>query len=206
MKRKLQIMVLMLLGIVLSINQVWGTDSYVYKLVESALSDWRGDYLIAYSGSVFMDGSLAGGTGGVGKAQTHVNPSTNLSSDGKTIAQTWGDSHYVTIEAIDESDLNKGYVIKSHSSTTPYFYQTSNANGMACTATKATAASYPITINFVSSSDIQIKLGGSAAGAILHYNSNAGSSGEMFRYYKNGGQQKVYLYKKTSNGSGNTCV
>lgn len=176
-----------------------GSVSHDYKLVEASLSDWRGDYLIAYSDNVFMDGSLNGGTGGVGKAQTHVAPGTSLSSDKKTVAQAWGDQHYVTIEAINDSDLSKGYVIKSHyagTSATPYFYQTSNANGMACTATKTTAANYPITVDFVSSSDIQLKLGGSAAGAILHYNANSGSSGEMFRYYKNGSQSKVYLYKK----------
>ncbi len=174
----------------LSVNQVWGS----YNLVEATLSDWRGDYLIAYSSTVFMDGSLAGGTSGVGKAQTHVSPGSALS--GNTITDAWGDEHYVTIEAIDDNDLSKGYVIKSHSTTTPYFYQTSNANGMACTATKNTAANYPITITFNSSSNISLALGGSAAGAVLHYNTNTGSSGEMFRYYKNGGQSAIYLYKK----------
>ena len=109
-----------------------------YEKVTSALTDWRGDYLIAYSDEVFMDGSLAGGTNGVGKAQTHVSPESALS--GNTISAAWGDEHYVTIEAIDDADLTKGYVIKSHSTTTPYFYQTTNDNGMACTANKSTAA------------------------------------------------------------------
>lgn len=172
----------------------WKAKDYV--LVEEALEDWRGDYLVAYSDNVFMDGSLEGGKNGVGKAQTHVAPEDNLSADKKTVSLSWGDEHYVTIEAIDDEDLSKGYVIKSHSSTTPYFYQTTNANGMACTATKGTAAGYPITIEFTSSSDIKLKLGGGATGAVLRYNNTSGSTGEMFRYYKNGGQSPIYLYKK----------
>ncbi|MGM9781362.1 MAG: fimbrillin family protein [Candidatus Cryptobacteroides sp.] len=179
-----------------------GAIAYDYKLVESALADWRGDYLIAYSSTVFMDGSLAGGDKGVGKAQTHVNPGTSLSSDGKTVSEEWGNSHYVTIEAIDDADLSKGYVIKSHSSTTPYFYQSANSNGMKGTDNKSTAASYPIKIVFNSSSDIRINLGGGAAGAALRYNSVTGSTGEMFRFYKDAATQEkqkpIYLYKKAN--------
>ena len=169
-----------------------------YNKVTSALSDWRGDYLIAYSDTVFMDGSLDGGTGGVGKAQTHVAPGDAISSDGTTITQEWGDKHYVTLEAINDKDLSEGYVIKSHSTTTPYFYQTGNNNGMESTENKPTAAKYPITVTFNSENDIDIALGGSAKGAILHYNDNEGATGEMFRFYKNGGQKAIYLYKKVN--------
>lgn len=182
-------------SIEISVSQLTGV-SHDYKLVESSLTDWRGDYLIAYSDDVFMDGSLEGGKNGVGKAQSHVAPGSNLSADKKTVSESWGDAHYVTIEAIDDSDLSKGYVIKSHSTTTPYFYQTSNSNGMSGTATKNTAAAYPITVTFNSSSDIDLALGGNATGAVLHYNNTSGSTGEMFRYYKNGGQSAIYLYKK----------
>ena len=187
--------------VVVSVEQA-GAIALDYKLVESALTDWRGDYLIAYSSTVFMDGSLEGGTGGVGKAQSHVGPGTSLSSDGKTVSEEWGNAHYVTLEAIDDADLSKGYVIKSHSTTTPYFYQTSNKNGMSGTANKSTAASYPISIVFNSSSDIRINLGGAAAGAALRYNNTEGISGEMFRFYKDAAnqdkQQPVYLYKKAN--------
>lgn len=172
-------------------------EEAVYAKVTSSLSDWRGDYLIAYSESVFMDGSLQGGKEGVGKAQSHVDPSTHLSTDGKSVDTEWGDEHYVTIEAINGSDLSKGYVIKSHSDTTPYFYQTSNSNGMAATDNKSTAANYPISVVFNDENDIDIALGGSATGAILHYNKTTGSTGEMFRFYKDGGQQNIYLYKRT---------
>ena len=108
------------------------------------------------------------------------------------VSGDWGDKYYVTIEAIDNNDLSKGYVIKSHSTTTPYFYYTKNDNGMSGTATKSTAASYPITVTFESSSNVKLGLGGKATGAILRYNTSA----KIFRYYKKGSQSAVYLYKK----------
>lgn len=174
-----------------------GSGSIAYHKVTTDLDDWRGDYLIAYSDEIFMDGSLEGGTNGVGKAQSHVNPTNSLS--GNTILAEWGDKYYVTLEAIDDSDLSKGYVIKSHSDTTPYFYHTRNdKNGMSGTDNKATAATYPISVIFNDENDIDIALGGNAAGAILHYNNDA-STGDMFRFYKDGGQQNIYLYKKDAN-------
>ncbi|MCQ2114270.1 MAG: Ig-like domain-containing protein [Bacteroidaceae bacterium] len=172
-----------------------GEDAY--QKVTKAQEDWRGNYLIAYSNDVFMDGSLAGGTSGVGAANSSVAPGGALSEDKSTVTVAWGDEHYVTIEAINDEDLSGGYVIKSHSTTTPYFYQTKNENGMVATDKKETAAVYPITITFNNASDIAIALGGGAAGAILHY--NATNTGNMFRFYKNGGQSSIYLYKFTSN-------
>lgn len=171
-----------------------------YEKVTSALTDWRGDYLIAYSDEVFMNGSLAGGTDGVGAANSSVAPETALTAN--TITAAWGDQYYVTIEAIDDNDLSKGYVIKSHSETTPYFYQTSNTNGMANTNNKTTAAAYPINIVFNNENDIDIALGGAAIGAVLHY--NATGTGHMFRFYKNGAQENIYLYKKAAGTPGTT--
>lgn len=167
-----------------------------YHLVESDLADWRGHYLVAYSDEVFMDGSLPGGTDGVGKASSSINLAGALSTDKKTITAEWGDNHYITIEAIDDSDLSKGYVIKTHSEITPYFYNTKNENGMSATANKSTAAAYPITIEFTNSSDVKIKLGGNASGSVLRYNTT--DNGKMFRYYKNCSQSAIYLYKKAS--------
>ena len=174
----------------------------VYKRVIADQSDWRGDYLIAYKKTVFMNGSLIGGKEGVGKTQTYVSPGMACSSDEMTVTATWGDKYYVTIEAIDDADLSKGYVIKSHNQSTPYFYHTSNSDGMSGTDNKKTAAKYPISVIFNSDSDIDIALGGDATGAVLHYNAIVGTSGEMFRFYKDGGQENVYLYKK-NNG---TCT
>lgn len=170
-----------------------------YVLVESALEDWTGDYLIAYSDDVFADGR-SGGTAGLGKAQSHVDPNEALSTDKKTVAAAWGDTYHVTLE--ESSENSKTYVLKTQDGN--YNYQSSNTNGLASTENKNTAATYPISVNFNSSEDISLALGGNAAGAVLHYNANAGSSGEMFRFYKNGGQQPIYLYKKSATTGGAT--
>ncbi len=172
-----------------------GAIAYDYKLVESALADWRGDYLIAYSSTVFMDGSLPGGksTGQVGGSGAKANPGTALSADGKTVSEEWGNEHYLTIEAIDDKDLSKGYVLKTHSTTNPYIYVSSKNSGMTGTATKSTAAKYPIFITFNASNDVLIVLSGTADGMALRYNTSG-----FFRYYSKDTQQPIYLYKKAN--------
>ena len=166
-----------------------GGGSGDYELVEEDLgTDWAGDYLIAYGGATFADGRVGGtGTGGMGASGISVDPSTNLS--GKVVAATWGDSYYVTLEEI--SSGSNTYLLKTQDDN--YNYQSSNSNGLASTATRATAASYPISVTFTSSADIKLCLGGEAAGAVFRYNPSG-----YFRFYKNCGQEAVYLYKKTS--------
>ena len=153
---------------------------YSYHLVESSQADWRGDYLIAYSSTIFADGRT-GGTDGIGANGTFANPSTSLS--GKVVAGAWGDTYNVTIEAINDSKLSDGYLMKTKDGK--YNYQTTNSNGLAATDTRATAANYPLSITFNSSSDIDIA---NSAGAQFHY--NTGDDG-YFRFYKNGGQSEV---------------
>ena len=163
-----------------------------YNLVESALSDWRGQYLIAYSSSVFADGRVGGTSGdGIGVDGKKAVPDEKLS--GKVVDGTWGDTYYVTLEAINDANLSSGYVLKTQDGQ--YNYWTNNtANGVSVTSGKSTAASYPITVTFTSSSDVRLGLGGEASGSVFRY--NTGSSG-YFRFYKNGGQNAVYLYKRT---------
>ena len=160
----------------------------VYRLVESDQTDWRGDYLIACDDETFADGRI-GGTDGLGKQNTSVNPEGNL--DGKEVNATWGDLYNVTIEAIDETDLTAGYLLKTKDGK--YNYQTSNTNGLSSTETRATATNYPLSITFNSSSDIDISI---SDGAVFHYNPQG-----YFRFYKSGGQSEVYLYKKVSSTS-----
>lgn len=160
---------------------------YSYRLVESSQADWRGDYLIAYSSTIFADGRV-GGTSGMGANGGSVNPGTKLS--GKVVDVTWGDTYNVTIEAINDSKLSDGYLLKTKDGK--YNYQTSNANGLASTDNRATAVPYPLSVTFNSSSDIDIA---NSAGAQFHY--NAADDG-YFRFYKDGGQNNVYLYKKTT--------
>lgn len=162
-------------------------DAYI--LVESDRTDWSGKYLIAANDSTFANGAIGGkdADGAIGKAQTHVDPKDNLSADKKTISKAWGDQYYVSLDTIAKG----GYVLKTQDGM--YNYQTSNANGLAASDKKATAAQYPISVVFNAADDIDLALGGSAKGAIFHYNKNSGS--EMFRFYKDGGQNAVYLYR-----------
>ena len=171
-----------------------GGEAGDYEKVTSSLSDWRGQYLVAYSTTKIMDGSLSGGTtaGSIGYNETAVDATSAIS--GSAISAAWGNQHYVIIEAIDDEDLSKGYVIKSHSETTPYIYRNTNSNGLDATANKETAAKYPLTIKFNSESNIAIS---SSAGPTLHWNNNDGAyGGQVFRFYKNAGQENIYLYKK----------
>lgn len=157
-----------------------------YNLVETDQSDWRGDYLIAYSSTIFADGCV-GGTDGLGKQNTKVSPGNKL--NGTVVDATWGDTYNVTLEAINNTDLSKGYLLKTKDGK--YNYYTSNNNGLSSSINSATAAAYPISVTFTSSADVKLKLGGNATGAVFRYNTDG-----FFRFYKNGGQNAVYLYKK----------
>ncbi len=164
----------------------------VYKLVEADQADWRGQYLIAYNSTTFADGRK-GGTGGtdtdgMGKQNVKANPDDKLT--GKEVDGAWGDTYCVTIEAVDDSKLSSGYLLKTQDGQ--YNYQTSNSNGLPASNNRATALTYPLSITFNSSSDIDIAI---EAGAEFHYNASG-----YFRFYGNGGQENVYLYKRTQTG------
>ena len=164
------------------------SGEYSYHLVEADQADWRGDYLIAYDSETFANGK-ASGTSGIGDASTVQDPKTKLS--GNVVDATWGDEYYVTLEAKDDEDLSKGYVLKTQDGY--YNYQTGNTNGIGGTSkNKATAANYPITVKYVSSAEINLEL---SSGPVFRYNTGSG----FFRYYKStsyASQGKVYLYKR----------
>lgn len=166
-----------------------GGESSNYEKVTAALADWSGDYLIAYNNTTFADGRT-GGTSGMGAQNKKVDLSSNISNN--AIPASVGDQYNVTLEAV-----SGGYVLKTKDGN--YNYQSSNANGLATTKTIATAASYAINVTFTSENDIKLALTGSAAGAVFRYNTQG-----YFRFYKNGGQSAVYLYKKTSGGGSTT--
>jgi len=157
-----------------------------YRLVTENLDNWAGNYLIAYHSAMFADGRI-GGTeiGAIGAQNTAINPGSKL--HGEVVDIDWGDLYNVTLEEISEG--SNTYVLKTKDGK--YNYQASNNNGCNATNNKNTAASYPITVNFISSSNIALALGGNAIGAVFHYNTDG-----YFRYYKNGGQQPIYLYKR----------
>lgn len=159
-----------------------------YVKVTEELTDWSGEYLIAYSDDTFADGRIGGtGENGIGALNVSVDLSSHISNN--TISRSIGDSYKVTLEEISEG--SKTYVLKTQDGK--YNYQTSNNNGLLATENKETAASYPISVTFTSENDIKLCLGGNATGAVFSYNTSG-----YFRYYKNGGQNAVYLYKKVS--------
>lgn len=154
-----------------------------YELVTENQSDWSGDYLIAYSEYVFADGRVGGTTGsGMGVQNVKVDPEDNL--DGTTVAASWGDQYNVTLEKVSKDSGTYLMLTKDGK----YNYQTANSNGLAVTENRTTAEDHPITINFVSSKDVQLIVHDAC---IFHYNTQG-----YFRFYKNGGQSPVYLYKK----------
>lgn len=154
-----------------------------YNLVTSALDDWSGDYLIAYNNETFADGTI-GGEDGIGKLKNKVDLSSYIS--GSTIPATEGDKYNVTLEAV-----TGGYVLKTKDGKYNY-YTTNESNGISV-STKNTADDYPITVKFVSQEEINLCLTGKAVGSVLRYNTTG-----YFRFYKNGGQEPVHLYKKAS--------
>lgn len=162
---------------------VSGANSY--QLVEADQDDWRGDYLIAYSSTVFANGKTYG-TSGLGSS---VNPTTDL--NGKVVNASWGDKYYVTLEAVDDDNLSDGYVLKTQDGY--YNYQTSDANGLSgYSSNKSTAANHAITVNYVSSEEINLTLN---HGNVFRYNTSISG----FRFYKSAtytNQAAVYLYKK----------
>ncbi len=154
-----------------------------YNLVTSVLDDWSGDYLIAYSDQIFANGKI-GGKDGIGAAGEKVDLSSYITNN--TIPAAEGDKYKVSLEAI-----NGGYLLKTQDGQ--YNYQSSNTNGLETTTNKNTATNYKLSVNFVSFEEINLCLSGNAEGAIFQYNTDQQG---YFRFYKNGGQQPVYLYKK----------
>ncbi len=164
-----------------------GTGNYLLVDSDPGAANWAGDYLIAYDNETFADGRIGGtGSGGMGEQYTSVNPGGNLS--GTTVDGTWGDTYNVTISKIGSSNT---YLLQTKDGK--YNYQTSNNNGLASTANLSTADDYPLTIEFISSSNIEISV---PAGPVFHYNTQ-----DFFRFYKSGGQENVYLYKKDGGGT-----
>ena len=152
-----------------------------YVRVTAALGDWSGDYLIAYNDQTFANGST-GGTSGMGAEGNKQDLSSHINNN--TIPASIGDLYNVTLVAIEG-----GYVLQTKDNK--YNYQSSNTNGLAVTDNIETAKKHPLTVTFNNENDIAIA---HSHGAIFHYNKNPNG---YFRFYKDGGQEPVYLYKKS---------
>ena len=163
-------------------------DQYV-RVTQNLGTDWAGRYLIAYNDNTFANGQIGGTSGsGIGKAGVKIDLSTDISNN--TIPSNIGDQYYVELEEITPN--SNTYVLKTQDGQ--YNYYTKNDNGLTTSYNKSTAGDYPITVSFISEDEINLCLGENAAGAVFRYNN---SSNGYFRFYKNGSQNPVYLYKKT---------
>ena len=164
-----------------------GGGSGNYERVTAALDDWSGDYLIAYNNETFADGSI-GGTDGIGKVGNKVDLSQSINNN--IIPANTGDQYNVTLVAIDG-----GYVLQTKDGKYNY-YTSGTSNGLSATEELETAKNYPIVIDFISSEDIELHITkeGERLNSVFSYNTLETG---YFRFYKNGGQQPVYLYKKS---------
>lgn len=156
------------------------SNTPAYKLVEEALTDWRGDYLIAYNTTTFADGRV-GGTDGLGKNDVCVSPGDNLA--GKVVKASWGDTYNITLMAVNDNNLSSGYVLKTKDGK--FNYCTESAAGLTATTNKNTANNHPIQVTFNSPYNISLQV----HNYLFQYNST------NFRFRT--GSSPVYLYKRS---------
>lgn len=164
-----------------------GDGSGDYVRVTEALDNWSGDYLIAYDEHTFANGSI-GGEEGMGAKGNKQDLSSHINNN--TIPANIGDLYNVTLVTVDG-----GYVLQTKDGN--YNYYTSGAsNGLSATKSLETAKNYPIVIDFISSEDIELHITkeGERLKSVFSYNTLETG---FFRFYKEGGQEPVYLYKKS---------
>ena len=156
-------------------------ESVVYRKVTRDTADWSGKYLIAHDEETFMNGELSGST--IGGQNQSVDPGTELS--GTTVTGTWGDAHCLEIIAVTD-----GYVLKTL--TNDYIYRPGSSSGLNYTTNIETATTNKLSIDFWSENNIRISCGVN----VLQYNLSG-----FFRFYKNGGQENIYMYRRSGGGS-----
>lgn len=183
MKRKLQFMVLMLLGIVLSINQVWGAT---YTKVLSEPSDWSGTYILGYENGSTVLICQAGEDAASNYVSASIsnNVITGDYSDYEIEVGTYSTGYY--IKALGGS--NSGNFLEGKGSN-------SNGTSFATTKSKVTTFSFSSGIVTITNNT-----------NIFVYNSASGNL--RWRFFKSGtasgnGYYKPCLYKL---GSSKTCV
>ncbi|MCQ2340722.1 MAG: InlB B-repeat-containing protein [Paludibacteraceae bacterium] len=176
MKNKIRFLAMMLIGVLLSVNQVWGADTFTK--VTSEPDDWSGEYLLIYE--VNATSGLA--WTGVDAGQCHVDATISSGS----IEGVPSGAVTLTI-----AKMTGGYSIKVNGGTNngKYIGKSTNANGM-----DISASAVVNTLEWDGDEDVVIT---AAGGCTMRYNNTSGSTNERFRYYKSG-QQKVELYKKAA--------
>ena len=182
-KTKFKLPVLMLIGILLSINQVRGVTYTKITSTSGLPADGSSaKYLIVYETLTYVyDGSKTGNNlGASGDYKTSGN--NTFTKSGSTITIKGTDNFYFTI-----SRSGNNYTIQSASGY--YIGRTSNSNGL----NQSTTDSYNHTIS-ISSGNATIT---SSAGPKLQFLNN--SSSYTFKYYSSS-QKLVQLYKEDASG------
>lgn len=161
-------------------SMIWGENAQVgkgnYVKVTEAPADWSGEYLIVYeAGNKAFDGGLAT----LDAANNNI-PVTI--TNGEIEADEMTDAARFTIAKYGNS-----YTIRSASGQ--FIGKTQASNGMNTSATVV----YTNTISLDANGNAVIT---GTGGYTLRF--NAASSQMRFRYYSNGTQQPVTLYKKTA--------
>lgn len=147
----------------------------VYKKVTSDLADWTGKYLIVYEAeSKALNAALGSGL------DVAANTVAVTVEDNAIAGTDKIDKAVVTIDAIEG-----GYSLKADG---VYFGISSYANGLKVNATTPWA-------NTISISDGNAIISQTFTGGTMILNFNANASDKRFRYYKEGSQKPIQLYK-----------
>ena len=166
-------------------------ETATYMKVTEEPTDWTGTYLLVYDDEnattdYAFDGSLS-------SLDAVNNYAAVTIADDKIEANT---QLQVTLES-----TNGGYLMKT--STAKYVYATSDKNSLTSTEDAATAANYPLTLNFV---DGNVDIVSSKA----HMRFNPANDQMRFRFYKSTSytnQKAVTLYKlEESAGAGHVVI
>lgn len=151
----------------------------IYTKVTEDLTDWTGTYLIVYEPEgKALDGSLGSG---LDKAFNTVNVTP---VDGKIEGTSLVDNAAITIEAVEG-----GYALVAKD---VYFGISSYGNGLKVNA----STPYVNEIEVDAEENIVISQTFASGTMIMCFNAN--SSDKRFRYYKEGSQKKIQLYKLES--------
>lgn len=156
-----------------------------YARVTENQANWEGQYLIAYNYRNFANGKKGGTSDGcIGASGNLKAPGSNLSNDIVTVS--WGDQYCITIEAIDDSNLSSGYLMKTQDGL--YNYITSSSTGITTNSNRTTADNNPIKPIFISEDDIRLTISNKS---FQYYFSRLG-------FYSINTHDPVYFYKRTT--------
>lgn len=153
-----------------------------YVLVQKNLEDWTGTYVIAYTSeekNCIFDGGLTEMDAANNVVDITFDAKGNITSSGKV------DAACFRIAKTGQKDV---YAIQAASGL--FIGKSSSKNGLETDKEYDTTLGNTLSVS--SDGFVTIK---SKCGYVLRYN-NAASSGNRFRYYKDGGQQPIRLYRK----------